>query len=617
MLRIALLAVPTALGDRLASALAARGAAVTRLPPAGDSSEPPGGGASAADSSPVRPQTVVYLPRRDRAPDAEALQAELVALPAARRTVVVASSDVYPPHHHHPGFAAESWPALRPDRNRVSAGWADFERRVEEHLGPTTRLALLRAAHTPCAGGDDPWSRRLSGRLAATLPGHDPSIQLLALADLAAAVVRAAEGVATGTFNAVPAGTVPLRKALRLAGVRRLALPGWLLRLVRTLAGDGAAAADRLRWLRYPATADGGEACRELGFRARHGSARAVLDLASELGRGGATVRATALDESAPAAPGGTVRVDAGDGWEPRFDDFGMDPHYIGAFGRTLFRFLHDHYWRVEHRGLEHLPRRGRAVLAGVHRGFMPWDGVMALHLLVRETGRYPRFLLHPTLLKFPFLFNYMTKLGGIPACRENADRVLARDGVLAIYPEGIRGAFTPYRRAYRLGRFGRHDYVRMALANRAPIVPFVTVGSAEIYPILGRVDWGWWKRFSEWPYLPITPTFPGPPGLPLPSKWHTRYLEPLHVEEEYPPEAAEDRAVVHQLSRRVRRRMQAAIDGMLERRRSIWWGSVFDDEDAAEETRHATARRETSESRPARTAPGDASSPPQPGRVR
>jgi 1-acyl-sn-glycerol-3-phosphate acyltransferase len=253
-----------------------------------------------------------------------------------------------------------------------------------------------------------------------------------------------------------------------------------------------------------------------------------------------------------------------------------MDPEYIERRGRDLFRFLHDVYWRVEVRGLEHVPRTGRAVLAGVHRGFMPFDGVMALHLLVRETGRYPRFLLHPTLVKFPFLSDFMARLGGVPACRENAERILAREGMVAIFPEGIRGAFTPYRRAYRLGRFGRDEYVRIALRSGAPIVPFVTVGSAEIFPIVGRLDWGWWKRLTEWPYFPIAPPFPLLP-VPLPSKWHTRFLEPLDVAERHGPKDAEDPEVVRFLSREVRRRMADAIAGMLARRRSVFYGSVFE----------------------------------------
>ena len=277
----------------------------------------------------------------------------------------------------------------------------------------------------------------------------------------------------------------------------------------------------------------------------------------------------------------GSRGVDPGWEWGAEgLDPFGMDRGYVERWGRRLFRFLHDRYWRIEVRGLEHVPRSGRGVLTGVHRGFMPFDGVMALHLLARECGRYPRFLLHPTLTKLPFLTDFMTKLGGVLACRENADWVLERGGLLGIFPEGIRGAFTPYRRAYRLGKFGRDEYVRMALRNRAPILPFVTVGSAEIFPILGRIDWGWLKRYTEWPFLPIAPPFPLLP-VPLPSKWHTRFLEPLHVEELHGPEAADDPEVVRAISRTVRARMAAAIAEMLARRRSVFFGSVFEEREA------------------------------------
>jgi 1-acyl-sn-glycerol-3-phosphate acyltransferase len=147
------------------------------------------------------------------------------------------------------------------------------------------------------------------------------------------------------------------------------------------------------------------------------------------------------------------------------------------------------------------------------------------------------------------------------------------------MFPEGIHGAFTPYRRAYRLGKFGRDEYVKMALRHGAPIVPFVTVGSAEIYPILGRIEGGWVHRFFEWPYFPLGPNFPLP-GLPLPSKWHTRFLEPLHVASRYPPEAADDPDVVHAISQEVRARLEEAIADMLRRRKHLFWGSIFDAEE-------------------------------------
>ena len=295
--------------------------------------------------------------------------------------------------------------------------------------------------------------------------------------------------------------------------------------------------------------------------------------------------RAGTRSPSAPSLESANTDLEAGatDTKQPQvldepFDDFGMDKGYIAAYGRTLFRFLDRRYWRVEVNGIEKVPREGRAVLVGVHRGFMPWDGVMALHQIVQHAGRYPRFLIHPTLVKFPFLFNFMTKLGGIIACQENADYVLERDEIVGIFPEGIHGAFALYRDAYRLGKLGRDEFVKIALRNQAPIIPFVTVGSAEIFPIFKKIEWRWWKRYSEWPCLPLTPTFPLLP-IPLPSKWHTQFLNPIHVENLYSPTAAEDPATVRAISREVKSEMEVAIQRMLGRRKSIFYGSVFEQE--------------------------------------
>src|SRR5262249_40043811 len=260
-----------------------------------------------------------------------------------------------------------------------------------------------------------------------------------------------------------------------------------------------------------------------------------------------------------------------------QYDEFGMDPEYLGACGR-LFDFLERYYWRIEMDGLREIPTGGPIVLVGVHRGFMPWDGIMLIHYLFKTTGRCPRFLMHPGLVKLPFLFNFMTKIGGVIACHENADRILRKGGILGIFPEGTSGAFTLYRDAYRLGKFGRSDFVKIAIRNRAPIVPYVTVGSAEIFPILKKFEWRWWKRATDWPCFPITPTFPFLP-VPLPSKWHTQFLPAVHVEHTYPRESAGDPAVVRLVSDQVRARMGEAMDTIRERRKSIFWGSVFNQE--------------------------------------
>lgn len=543
---------------------------------------------------------VVYVPCR-RWPDPR--QAGEVARRAwsggAGLLVMVSSTEICEPSHRAPGMLDEA--RVRPSRleHPVARRWAAVEAVAGTALEEAGRRGstedrrvpwvVLRAAAVPFPGGDDWVSELFSGAWSRVQPGRDPTLQLLAPPDLARAVAAAERLVGEEcipdaerrerTFHAVPAEGVPLSWALRLAGVRKLPLPRLGRPAGKGGAGSGTPAGEapstaaavgiaemdlpdsaedsRTAYLAHPWTASGDLAHRELGFAPRHSSA----------------------DVAAAMAEGEGWRPDA-DWWEApgrrvplSFDDHGLSTRYVAGLQRTLLRFLHDAWWRVEHRGVENVPRQGPVVLVGVHRGFMPWDGVMALHLVRREVGRTIRFLVHPALLKFPFLSNFMRRLGGVTACRENADRVLSRDGTLGVFPEGIRGAFTPYEKAYRLGNFGRRDYVRLALDHGATLVPFVTVGSAEIYPILGGLRWRWVRRVLEWPYLPLTPTFPWFP-VPLPSKWHTRFLDPVDVT----GYGGDETEVVQEVGELVEGRMQAALDDMLARRRSWWRGTLWDE---------------------------------------
>jgi 1-acyl-sn-glycerol-3-phosphate acyltransferase/nucleoside-diphosphate-sugar epimerase len=477
------------------------------------------------------------------------------------KLVLLSSAMICGASPHNQGLIPENRPVLSDDRNRFAVDWRQLETLAVSYFGQESRtqLTILRLAATLAPDSPDYLSDLFRGRIAITLPGHDPTMQLLSKEDLARVVRRVLEANKGGVYNVAPSGTITMRAALRLAGVRRIPISRLLQRLARPLLTRAGLAhcIEQLDFVRYSWTISDQKLRNEMSLTPRRSSAEALAEFR--------------------AAKNGASPNGESDILHRKFDDFGMDKHYIAAYGRTLFKFLHDYYWRVEVKGLDYVPREGRAVLVGLHRGFMPWDGVMALHLLVQKLGRYPRFLIHPGLIKFPFLFNYMTKLGGIIACQENAAYVLERDEMLGLFPEGIRGAFSLYRDAYKMGKFGRDEYVKIALRHRAPIVPFVTVGSAEIFPILKKWDWAWWKRNTEWPTFPITPTFPFLPPIPLPAKWHTQFLEPIHIEQRYPPEAAGDPSMVRAISREVRKSMEEAIAEMLRRRKSIFYGSIFE----------------------------------------
>jgi 1-acyl-sn-glycerol-3-phosphate acyltransferase len=507
-------------------------------------SECGGPGQESADTliflPPMHPEK--WLPMVDEAQQAWSL----LSTPSVKRVVVVSSAEVYGPRPHNVGYLTETRSRSYSGRNEVARSWIEYEECAEATFA-AVELVILRPAPVLVPGGRGFFSQLFGGRIGVTLPGHDPTLQLLLVTDLVGAVCAVIDSDATGIYNVAPEGVITLRGAFRISKTHRVPVPrpiqGWVRRRP----------ADQLEYVRFSWTVSNKKMKDQVGFQPKHSSVEALLEFL------GSRVSQEIL-QSAPKLS---------------FDDYGLDKNYIEAYRRTLFQFLYRIYWRIEYRGIENIPSEGRAVLTGVHRGLMPLDAVTTFLLIVQERKRYPRFLIHPTLIKFPFQFNFMTKLGGMIACQENADYVLSRDEILGIYPEGIHGAFTAYKDAYKLGKFGRDEYVKIALRNKAPIVPFVTVGTPEMFPILGKLNWRWWKRFSLWPCFPIAPPFPLLP-VPLPSKWHILFLKPIHIEKEYPPEAAEDKAIVQEISSRIKKSMQTAMDQLVAQRKHVFWGSIF-----------------------------------------
>ncbi len=222
---------------------------------------------------------------------------------------------------------------------------------------------------------------------------------------------------------------------------------------------------------------------------------------------------------------------------------------------------------------LEHIPRQGPELLVANRSGLLPYDGLMLAHALERQhpRGARPRFLVADWLITLPFVQPYLAQLGGVRACRENADRLLRMGHSVIAFPEGVKGAAKVFRDRYRLMRFGRGGVVRTALENRVPIVPVGIVGAEEAHPILFK--WHLAGRALGFPFVPVTPTFPllGPLGcLPLPTKWVICFGEPIPVEERG-IEAAQDDILVSRLTEDLRARIEELVAGGLELRSSAW----------------------------------------------
>lgn len=258
---------------------------------------------------------------------------------------------------------------------------------------------------------------------------------------------------------------------------------------------------------------------------------------------------------------------------EYREDEWGFDEEFAETVF-PVFEFLYEHWWRVEVSGIENVPAHGRGLIVANHAGsIFPFDATMIGMSVMKEhpLPRWTRALVLDWAFELPFVSLFLRKIGGVPANPENAIRLLNQDQLVMVFPEGVKGTGKPFSQRYRLARFGRGGFVQMALETGAPIIPVAVVGSEEIYPKLSQS--GLLARLTGAPFFPLTPTFPwlGPLGLiPLPSRWRISFCPAIDLSG-YGPEAAEDKALVFDLSERVRETIQAAIyEGLVAR------GSAF-----------------------------------------
>jgi 1-acyl-sn-glycerol-3-phosphate acyltransferase len=255
-------------------------------------------------------------------------------------------------------------------------------------------------------------------------------------------------------------------------------------------------------------------------------------------------------------------------------DEFGYDERFAETI-RPFWEFLYTVWWRVEAAGIDHVPDTGAGLLVANHSGVLPYDGMM-IKLAVRHqhpARRECRMLALDMFALLPVLAPMLAKGGEIRANPENAERVLRKGELVGVFPEGVKGVGKYFKQRYKLARFGRGGFVRIALRTGAPIIPCAVVGAEEIHPVVAKADWV--GRPLGFPYFPITPTFPllGLLGVvPLPTKWSIDFADPMPMDN-YGPDAAEDPILVNKLSEQVRSVIQRLIDGRLARRRSVWFG--------------------------------------------
>lgn len=256
-----------------------------------------------------------------------------------------------------------------------------------------------------------------------------------------------------------------------------------------------------------------------------------------------------------------------------KIDDFGFDE---GLFHQLepIMDFFFSTYWNTKIIGIENVPSEGKALLVANHSGTLPFDAMMISTAIQRchPNPRIVRFLYLTLFASTPFINIFLSRMGHVVANPDNAIDLLNRGELTGVFPEGVKGIGKAFSERYRLARFGRGGFIKIAIQTGAPIIPVAVIGAEEIYPMIAKSEI--LSKIFHLPYFPITPTFPwlGILGLlPLPSNWTIVFGEPISFKG-YKTKDADNDILLLALGDQVRNKIQSLIISQLKKRRSAFF---------------------------------------------
>lgn len=244
-----------------------------------------------------------------------------------------------------------------------------------------------------------------------------------------------------------------------------------------------------------------------------------------------------------------------------------------------FFGWVYRYYFRVQTDGWENIPPTGKVLLIGSHNGGLAApDTVMMTYDFFRKFGtdRLAYALMEPKIWQaFPGLAHLATQVGTIRPHPNLARKALRRGAAVLIYPGGAKDVFRPYDQRNSIYFHGHQGFIKLALQEATPIVPFISYGAhstlivlADLYPQLqqlhqlgmpwlGGIDPG---VFPIYLGLPWIIAFGPLPNIPFPIKLHTRVC-PAIIFERYGEEVARDREYVKQCYNLVCNQMQQELN--------------------------------------------------------
>ena len=259
----------------------------------------------------------------------------------------------------------------------------------------------------------------------------------------------------------------------------------------------------------------------------------------------------------------------------PKADLDERDPDFIRE-RLPLMWLIASIWYRGEVRGLGNIPESGPVLLVGNHSGgnLTPDTGVFTLAFSTFfGVERHFYQLAHNLVLSMPGL-SWLRKFGTVAASQSNARKALESGAALLVYPGGDYEVHRPSWERNRVDFGGRKGFIRLALEQKVPIVPVVSIGGQETALFLSRGERLarrlYLDRMFRLKVLPISLALPWGLNLgdmmghvPLPAKITIETLPAIDLHEEFGPEPDVDEIYDHLM-----RLMQNTLDALAAERR-------------------------------------------------
>eukprot|EP00741_Cyanophora_paradoxa_P013040 tig00020675_g12593.t1 len=199
-------------------------------------------------------------------------------------------------------------------------------------------------------------------------------------------------------------------------------------------------------------------------------------------------------------------------------------------------------YFKVDARGLEHIPADQPVILVWNHSGgstaLDAW-GLFVVWYRAFGLGRPLRAMMHEAAFVAPYIGSLFTRLGMLRADPANARYCIERlRHSVMVAPGGDYEVFRPSRDSHTLCFRGRIGYARMALNSRTPVIPVAHSGAHDTLHVVRRgerlarlLGIHWLARFCVFPLffaLPFLVALGPFVHLPTPATLRYRLGAPI-----------------------------------------------------------------------------------------